>query len=407
LLIISFFREILRKRFRKRLRAILTKKHLFCLAGICMQLRNVYTGRYGIEACRNFVYLYPCLTTTASLPMKPHPASISDIAKALGVAPSTVSRALKDHPDISPETRNRIKEFALRVNYRPNALARGLKHQRSMTIGIVIPELVHFFFSSVLSGIEEVAYSNGYRVMICQSVDNLKREALNVQALLDHQVDGMLISISKSTVEYGHLFRIVEREIPVVFFDRVCDEIDSDQVLTDDFEAARVVTSHLLQGSRKRILHLAAPQHLTIGRERCRGYFRALEDHHVEREDALVLHCDTPDKVRGLRDHILDLAPSIDGIFAVNDITAITAMQLLQDAGFRVPEQIGIAGFGDDPVSSIVRPGLTTVEQKGYEMGKSAVSMLLERLETPDREILSRRQVFTATLKIRDSSRKP
>lgn len=339
--------------------------------------------------------------------MKPHPASISDIAKALGVAPSTVSRALKDHPDISQETRDRVKEFAARVNYRPNALALGLKHQRSMTIGIVIPELVHFFFSSVLSGIEEVAYSKGYRVMICQSVDDLKREALNVQALLDHQVDGMLISLSKSTVEYGHLFGIVERDIPVVFFDRVCDEIDSDRVLTDDFEAARAVTSHLLEGSRKRILHLAAPQHLTIGRERFQGYSRAVQEHGADLSGELVMHCDTPDKVRELRERILDLAPSIDGIFAVNDITAITAMQLLQDAGYRVPDQIGIAGFGDDPVSSMVRPGLTTVEQKGYEMGKSAVTMLLERLENPGMEIASRRRVFQATLKIRGSSRNP
>jgi DNA-binding LacI/PurR family transcriptional regulator len=338
--------------------------------------------------------------------MKSHPASISDIAKALGVAPSTVSRALKDHPDISPVTRSRIKEFAARVNYRPNALALGLKHQRSMTIGIVIPELVHFFFSSVLSGIEEVAYSRGYRVMICQSADDQNREALNVQALLDHQVDGMLISLSKSTVDYGHLFRIVEREIPVVFFDRVCDEIESDRVLTDDYEAARVVTSHLLQGSRKRILHLAAPQHLTIGRERFQGYLRALQDHDADKADELVIHCDTPDKVRELREQILNLAPSIDGVFAVNDITAITVMQLLMDAGYAVPEQIGIAGFGDDPVSSMIRPGLTTVEQKGYGMGKSAVSMLLERLENPDKEIVSRRQVFPATLKIRDSSRK-
>lgn len=338
--------------------------------------------------------------------MKPHPASISDIAKALGVAPSTVSRALRDHPDISPGTRNRIKEFAARVNYRPNALALGLKHQRSMTIGIVIPELVHFFFSSVLSGIEEVAYSKGYRVMICQSADDLKREALNVQALLDHQVDGMLISISKSTVEYGHLFRIVDREIPVVFFDRVCDEIDSDRVLTDDFEAARTITSHLLQGSRKRILHLAAPQHLAIGRERYQGYLRALLDHDADTSDELVIHCDTPDKVRELREHILYLAPSIDGVFAVNDITAITAMHLLQDAGYAVPEQVGIAGFGDDPISGMIRPGLTTVEQKGYDMGKSAVTMLLERLELPEKEVPSRLEVFPATLKIRDSSRK-
>lgn len=336
--------------------------------------------------------------------MKPHPASISDIAKALGVSPSTVSRALRDHPDISPETRDRIKEFARQVNYRPNALAIGLKHQRSRTIGIIIPEIVHYFFSNILSGIEELAYSRGYRVMICQSNEEAEREELNLQALLDHRVDGMLVSVSKTTREFSHFKRAIDSGIPIVFFDRICPDIDTDRVMTDDLEAARLVTAHLLQASCRRILHLAAPLHLAIGRDRRDGYLQALSEFGMDGSHALILPCDTPEKVASLKKRILALAPDIDGVFAVNDLTAIALMQVLQDEGYSIPGQIAVAGFGGDLVSGIIRPRLTTVEQKAYAMGREAVGMLLERLENPDKHIPNRTRVFPATLLVRDST---
>lgn len=336
--------------------------------------------------------------------MKPNITSINDIARALGVSTSTVSRALKDHPDISEETRRRVQEFARSVNYRPNALALGLKQQRSFTLGIIIPEIVHHFFSSIISGIEDVAYGRGYRLMICQSNEEFERERINLQALLDHRVDGILVSMSKNTFQYDHFQDTVDQGIPLVFLDRVCKNIETDRVVTDDFQGAHLVTTHLIRKGGRRILHLAAPQHLAIGRERLQGYTEALTDHHIPIDPALILQCDTPAQVLALKEHILRMAPNIHGIFAVNDFTAIAVMQLLQDNGYQVPEQISVAGFGDDPIALIARPKLTTVEQKGYDMGREAVQMLIDRLEHPEHAGDFKTRVFPATLKLRGSA---
>ena len=336
--------------------------------------------------------------------MKSSITSISDIAKALGVSVSTVSRALKDHPDISEATRKKVQEFARKVNYRPNALALGLKSQRSFTLGIIIPEIVHHFFSSIIGGIEDLAYAKGYRLMICQSNEEYEREKINLQALLDHRVDGILISMSKNTFQFEHLETASRQGIPLVFFDRVCLKLNTDRVVTDDYQGAHLVTSHLINRGSRRILHLAAPQNLAIGRERLQGYSNALADHSIEFDQNLVIHCDTPARVSEFSEQILDLAPSINGVFAVNDFTAIAVMQLLQENGFSVPEKIAIAGFGDDPIAKVVRPTLTTVEQRGYEMGREAVRMLLERLENPDKEKGFETKTFSATLKLRDSA---
>lgn len=336
--------------------------------------------------------------------MKHNITSINDIARALGVSASTVSRALKDHPDISKETRDRVQAFARSVNYRPNALALGLKQQRSYTLGIIIPEIVHHFFSSIISGIEDLAYGKGYRLMICQSNEEYERERINLQALLDHRVDGLLVSMSKNTFEFDHFEHAVEQGLSLVFLDRVCKNIETDRVVTDDFQGAHLVTTHLIRTGRRRILHLAAPQHLAIGRKRLQGYSEALTDHNIGHNEALILQCDTPALVLANREKILNLAPTIDGIFAVNDFSAIAVMQLLQENGYRVPADIAVAGFGDDPIALIARPKLTTVEQKGYEMGREAVRMLIERLENPDKEEGFETKTFSATLKLRESA---
>ncbi|MEE4178565.1 MAG: LacI family DNA-binding transcriptional regulator [Bacteroides sp.] len=336
--------------------------------------------------------------------MKPNITSINDIARALGVSASTVSRALKDHPDISEETRRRVQEFARSVNYRPNALALGLKQQRSYTLGIIIPEIVHHFFSSIISGIEDVAYGKGYRLMICQSNEEFERERINLQALLDHRVDGLLVSMSKNTFQYDHFEDTVAQGIPMVFFDRVCKQIETDRVVTDDFQGAHLITTHLIRNGHRRILHLAAPQHLAIGRKRLQGYTEALSDHNIPVDPLLILQCDTPAQVHAVKEQILRLAPKIDGVFAVNDFSAIAVMQLLQENGYQIPEQISVAGFGDDPIALIARPKLTTVEQKGYAMGREAVQMLINRLEHPDLAGEFQTKIFAATLKLRDSA---
>jgi len=336
--------------------------------------------------------------------MKSNLISINDIARALGISPSTVSRALKDHPDISTETKRVVKEYAEQVNYRPNALALSLKRQRSNTLGLVIPEIVHHFFSSVISGIEELAYAKGYRLIICQSNEDYKREVINTQVLLDHRADGILVSMSKSTKDHGHFKDLIDSGIPIVFLDRVCEEVETDRVVTADFEGALLATGHLLEKGCRKILHLASPQHLLIGKLRLEGYLKALANFGIEKDPAYILQCDTRQEVLDLKDQILRLAPEIDGIFAVNDFTAIAAMQLLQENGYKIPGDIAVTGFGNDPIASIANPPLTTVEQRGFEMGRQAVEILIRRIENPSTFIDFQTRVIPVSIEKRAST---
>jgi len=188
--------------------------------------------------------------------MKQRRITIKDIAKALNISPSTVSRALKNHPDISEETKQQVQALASSVNYRPNAIALGLRKSKTNTIGIIIPEIVHHFFSSVISGIDDMANAAGYNTMICQTNESMEREQKSLQTMLDNRIDGLLISISKGTTSFEHLHSLMNTEMPVVFFDRVCDEIPSHRVITDDFEGARIATKHLIDIGCRRIVHL-------------------------------------------------------------------------------------------------------------------------------------------------------
>lgn len=336
--------------------------------------------------------------------MKSHLVSINDIAKALGVSTSTVSRALRNNPDISLQTRELVQKYAAEVNYRPNVLASGLRQRSSKTIGLIIPEITHHFFSTVISGIEELAYAGGFRVIICQSNENQEREEINLKALLDHRVDGILVSVSKNTQKSQHFQKVIDQGVPIVFFDRIFEELATDRVVTNDYEGARMITAHLIGRQRRNILHLAAPRHMLVGKERLRGYQQALYEHGLERRDALVLQCDTAQQVRELEHKLLSMAPKVDAIFAVNDFTAIAAMQLLKNNGYQIPGDIAIAGFGDDPIASIVSPTLTTAEQKGYEMGRESVQLLIKRIENPDTILHPRIRIFESTLKVREST---
>lgn len=336
--------------------------------------------------------------------MKSHLISINDIAKALGISPSTVSRALKDHPDISIETKRIVQQYAAEVNYRPNALALSLKKQRSNTLGLIIPEIVHHFFSSIISGIEELAYAKGYRLIICQSNEDYNREVINTQVLLDHRVDGILISQSKNTHDSGHFKDLIDSGIPLVFFDRICETVATDRIVTDDFGGAYLATSHLINQGSKRILHLSSPVDLQIGRTRKEGFFKALNDHGIIPDHNMVLQCDTREEVFHAKDTILELCKVIDGIFAVNDFTAIAAMQVIQQGGYRIPDDIRVVGFGNDPIAGIAHPTLTTVEQNGFMIGNKAVDILLKRIENPATFIDFQNVVIPVKLSHRQSS---
>jgi DNA-binding LacI/PurR family transcriptional regulator len=337
--------------------------------------------------------------------MKSTQVTIKDIAKALGVSPSTVSRALKNHPDISLETRKAVNELALRLKYEPNAIALSLKQSRSSSIGVIIPEMVHYFFSSVLSGIADVAYDAGFTVIICQSNEMHEREVANVKALYSHRVDGILISISKDSDNTDHLIFLNDNDIPLVFFDRYAPGISCDKVIVDDFDAAFKATKHLIEIGRRRIAHFCGAQKLVIGRERLEGYKKALKDVRLPIDETLIFPAENFEMAREAVGRMLELPVRPDGLFAVNDLTAIGAMITLQKRGIKIPDDIAIVGFSDGRFSGIVEPNLSSVDQHGYEMGTTAARLLIKRILSEDPFYPPETVILQSSLIIRGSSR--
>lgn len=336
--------------------------------------------------------------------MRSNQVTIKDIARILGISPSTVSRALKDHPDINVDTKKAVNELANKLKYQPNAVALSLKSSRSFTIGIMIPEIVHYFFSSVISGIDDVAAQKGFTVIICQSNESFVREVANARTLLSHRVDGVLISISKETHTFDHLLDLQESGIPLVFFDRIAPEINADQVITDDMEAAYKATRHLIETGRKRIAHFAGPQNLVIGKDRLQGYINALTEAGLPIDNRLIIEADTFEKARNAVGIMLDAGIVPDGIFAVNDMTAIGAMQTIQKRGYKIPGDISIVGFSDGYLSGITDPHLSSVDQHGYEMGTTAAEMLFQRILSAETKYIPEVKVLKADLIVRGSS---
>jgi LacI family transcriptional regulator len=283
-------------------------------------------------------------------------------------------------------------------------VALSLKNSRSNTIGIIIPEIVHYFFSSVISGIEDVASQKGYTVIICQSNERFAREVSNANALLSHRVDGILISISKETNSFDHFVNLQEGGIPLVFFDRIAPGIDADQIITDDIDASYNATRHLIENGRKRIAHFAGPQGLVIGRDRLQGYINALTEAGLPIDNRLIIEADTFEKARNTVGEMLDAGIIPDGIFAVNDMTAIGAMQTIMKRGYKVPDDVSIVGFSDGYLSGVTDPHLSSVDQHGYEMGTTAAEMLFHRILSDEAEYVPEIKVLKADLIVRGSS---
>lgn len=336
--------------------------------------------------------------------MKSTQVTIKDIARELGISPSTVSRALKDHPDISQETKRLVKEVAHRSNYRPNPIALSLKGQRSNVIGVVIPEIVHFFFSSVISGIEDVANKHGYSVMLSQSSENYQKEVIACDAFLNGIIDGLIISVSKDTDNYDHFHRFEEEGIPMVFFDRAIDEIKSDRVLVDDFDGAYQATEHLIIQGRRKIVHFAGPQSRLIGKNRLKGYLKAMSDNGVVIDNDLIQPCDSFENAIVETQRLIDTNTKFDSFFAVNDFTAVGVIKTLIKNGIKVPDEVSVVGFGDDNIAKMVDPTLSTVSQPGFEMGKLAMEQLIRRI-TQNRDEPPVTEMLKTKLIVRDSSK--
>ncbi len=336
--------------------------------------------------------------------MKSGLVTIKDLARELNISASTVSRALKDHPDISVETKRAVQELAKKLNYQPNAVALSLKQQRSNTIGVIIPEIVHYFFSLVISGIEDVAYDAGFNVIICQSNERYEREVANAKTLLANRVDGILVSISKETEDYKHLHNLRANNIPMVCYDRVVPDLLVDQVIIDDFDASYRATRHLIDSGRTRIAHLGGPLSLLIGQKRKDGYLKALNEAGIPVDEELIIESDSFEKARMAIMKLINQKKKFDGVFATNDLTAIGAMQTIQKKGYKIPDEIAVVGFSDGRFSGITDPTLTSVDQHGYEMGTIATEMLLKRITSEDDEYPFEVKVLNANLIVRGSS---
>jgi LacI family transcriptional regulator len=306
--------------------------------------------------------------------------TIKDIAEKLNISVSTVSRALKDHPDISLKTREAVKELAKLLGYKPNRIALNLKNSKTNTIGLLIPETQHNFFSTIINGIEEVCYENDYNVMVFQSNESYMREVLNTQSLISNRVDGILASFSKDTHDFSHFKQILENEIPLVFFDRIIKGFGADTVSVDDYRGAFQAVSHLIDKGCRRIAIYSAPQHLIIGQNRLKGYKDALEAHGIPFTKDLVYACDSYEDSIKISRSVLRKKDRPDAIFAVNDISALGAMKVAKSLGISIPDEFKLVGFENSISSYLCDPELTTVDQFGFELGKSAAQLLMKRI---------------------------
>lgn len=333
------------------------------------------------------------------------PITINDLAKRLNLSASTVSRALRDHPDISKKTKARVRDVAAKTNYQPNLIAQSLQTRRSNNIGVIVPEIRNTFFSTVISGIEEVAYEAGYTIMVCQSNDTYIRETINTRALAANRVAGMLVSISQETHDFEHLRTIMTQGIPLVLFDRIVEDLEVSKVVVDDFNGAYNAVSYLIRQGRKRIAHIGGRNQLYVSRKRRQGFEAAMKDHNISPDpDYIVTGGYHEEDGRAAAQELCGLAAPPDAVFAINDPVALGAYMHFIDSGIKIPEEIALIGFSNNPNTTLIRPRLTTVSQPAFEMGKVAVSLLLKKLGSSSITSSAETVVLKTELLIRESA---
>jgi len=342
--------------------------------------------------------------------MKFEAITIKDIARALGLSTSTVSRALRDSYEISAETRKLVLEYAEKLNYRPNPIAQSLKEKRSRSIGIVVCEIANNFFSQVINGIESVAYKKGYYVIISQSHESFEREVANTQYLASRSVDGLLVSLSTETTDLSHLRKLHDKGLPIVFFDRITEEMATHKVIANNFNGAYQATDHLIRSGFRRIAHLTISSHLSITKERLAGYKAALADHRIPFDDSLVKYCrysglivrETEEALESL----LSLKDKPDAIVTASDKLSTGCLAALARMNVKVPDEMGIVGFTNSPVTDIFRPALTCIRQPAFEMGHVAMELLIQLIEAKHPVTKFETRVLNTELAVRASSSK-
>ncbi len=333
------------------------------------------------------------------------PATIKDIAKRLNISLSTVSRALRNAADVNSDTKKAVLALSEELNYQPNKLALSLRQKQTHTIGVIVPNL-DYVLSLMVRGIDEVALEAGFTVMVCQSNESFGREILNTRRLLESLVDGFIISVSSETKSFEHFKKIQERNIPIVVFDRVTPQLIAPSVRIDNEEGGFIATEHLIEQGYKRIAVLAGPENLGVSNKRLEGYLNALKKYKVKKDPSLIVHCDfNQDYAYYATLELLAMKKRPDAIFTISDRMAIGAMLAIKKKGLRMPQDIGLVGFNNEPVTGLVTPSISSVEMPSFELGKLAAKLFIETMHHPE-NLNSVEKVLKPKLIIRESSQK-
>lgn len=336
-------------------------------------------------------------------------ATLKQIAKELNVSVSTVSKALNDSPEISEQTKIRIKEYAKLKNYKPNVIGLNLKNRSTKTIGVIIPNILNSFFAKVFSGIEKVADEKGYNVITCISNELLVKEINTLEMLSNGTIDGFILSVSEEAQklhEFNHFKEIINEGTPIVMFDRIADEVECDKVVVDDFDSALNATQHLIDIGCKNIALFSSVDNLSVGKLRAEGYLKALKNNNIPINKNLILRTDSEDDLKDKIENVFD-NNDIDGVFALDENDSVLALRIGVKKGYNIPENLSIIGFADGILASRrLSPSLSTVSQHGPEIGEAAAKLLIERLESKEENRPYKTTVIKTELRERESTRK-
>ncbi len=332
--------------------------------------------------------------------------TLKQIAKELDVSISTVSKSLRNSAEISEDTKLKVQAFAKLYNYKPNNIALSLKNKKTKTIGIIIPEIVHHFFATVISGIEQVANENGYNVIVCLSNESFDKEVINMEVLATGSTDGFIMSLSKETQQkkdFHHIQEVINQGMPVVMFDRVTNDVLCDKVIIDDQMAAYDAVDFLIGKSFKNIALVTTVDYVSVGKLRTDGYVNALADHDIQVDEDMIVKIEDIDNCASKIEKLLqDKRP--DAIFAVNELFAVTSIKLAAKMGIKVPEELSVIGFTDGIISQYSSPSITTVSQNGIKMGGRAAKMLIDRLEMDEENEQYTTELIETSLVFREST---
>jgi LacI family transcriptional regulator len=331
--------------------------------------------------------------------------TINEIASALGISKSTVSRALRDSYDVNPATRNRVKEFADRHDYRPDFMAQSLKSGSSKTIGVIVPAYNIPFYAEAICGIQDYAIRQGYNVMVCHSKEQYNLEVKNVEALLSANVDGIIMSVARDTARNEHIHNLKRKKVPLVLFNRVIENFKAAKVVVNDYYGALNMVRFLIGTGCRKIAHIAGPANLMLCGNRKAGYLDALKEHGIEPYAEFIREGDfTIDSGRDCMKQLMETGISIDAVFCVCDAVAFGAMRVIKQQGLIIPDDISVAGFTDEPMAELVEPSLTTVRQPIYKIGETAARLLFAQLNNPD--LPAELSVLDTKIIVRESTRR-